>query len=99
MGIGVAIISFGKVAVEGGDDGVGSIVRDIVTFPLPNTGATSIGNDRSTGLVEFLQDTIPLSGVTNLFRSGVDEELCLHRHPPLPGMLHDGDGTCKILIR
>src|SRR5690554_6592185 len=98
MCIGVAVVPFSEVTVEGGDDGVGSVIHLIFTLPLSNTGSAGIGDDGRTRLLKVTQDTVTLSGVAYLLRPGVVEELRLHRHTLVMCLSYDGDSTGKIFI-
>ncbi len=98
MGIGVSIVALGKVTVEGGNDGVGTLRSLLISFPLTDAGPTGIGYDGGTGIFKNLQDAVAFCCIPYLFGAWVNEKLCLHGHMFVACLLHDGNSTGKIFI-
>ncbi len=67
MCVGVAVVSFGKIPVEGGDNGVGTFTGFLIALPLSDTGAACVGNDGGSGIFKYLQDAVALGREAYLF--------------------------------
>jgi hypothetical protein len=78
MGIGIAIVAFGEIAIKRCNDGIGAIGFLIRSFPLADTRATRIAHDYGSGFFKFSQDTISFGRITHLFRSRINNELRIH---------------------
>ena len=69
MGIGVAIVSPGKVAVEGGHDGIFLLLVGIMARPLADARAAGIGQHHPADLFEGIEQAIPFCRVPDRFRA------------------------------
>lgn len=94
----VGVISSSEVTVVRRDNGVGLVLLDILTIPLTNARATSVGEDNTAELLEGLQLTITLDGGTDLLRTGGDGEEGLGLDTVVQGIPGNGGSTGHILI-
>ena len=67
MGIGIAVITFGKIAVKRCYNGILALGVITVSGPLTNTRPTGIGQDHTANFLKHIQIAIPFHGVANLF--------------------------------
>src|SRR5229473_223415 len=84
-----AVIAPGKVAVEGGDDGVALVLAHIRALPLADTGPAGIGEHGAADLLEGLHDAVPLDGLVDALRARGDQERRLGLEPRLEGLHGD----------
>ncbi len=71
------VVTFGKVAVEGSNDGVLAVGIVDMTRPLTDTGAAGVGQYDTANRLECLEEAILFNGIADLFGSGCDGELGL----------------------
>lgn len=95
----VAIVSAGEVTVVGRDDRVGSSLGNILAVPLTNAGATGVGENNATKLLEGLELTVTLDGSANLLGTRSDSEARLGLDTVVEGITGNGSTTSHILVR
>ena len=70
-----------------------------MALPLSDTWTTGIGHNQCTDLLEIIEDTVTLSGIANLFRTWVDNQLTFHLNTLLVSLTSHTGSTGEILVR
>src|SRR5258708_3105822 len=99
MGACQSVVAFGKVPVEGGDDGVLTVGIVDMTGPLPDTGSAGIGQHDAADLVESLQKAVFFNGIAYQLRSGGNGEFRFCLQVLVDSLLGQGGGTADIFVR
>ena len=97
MGLRIAVVALGEVAVERSDDGVRFVVPVAVARPLTDARPTSIGQHDSADTFEILEDTVALDRVTHLLGTGCDGELRLGLDVLFLGLASNGRQLVSIV--
>ena len=87
VGVGVAVGSLCKVAVEGVDNCVEWIGLAPRAVPHPDAGATGIRHNRRPQLFKNRQQTVALCRCEHLFRYGADDQITFERKTQLQRLL------------
>src|SRR5207244_11043279 len=93
-----AVIATGKIAVEGGDDGVALVLAHVRALPLADARPAGIGEHGAADLLEDLHDAVPLDGLVDALRARGDQERRLGLEPRLEGLHGDVGGALHVLV-
>lgn len=95
----IAVRTFGKVAVEGGDDRVlpHRVVR--MTFPLTDARTAGICHDHGADLHEVIHHSVSFGSGANLFGTRIDDQRGSHTQILFLHLPCKGCGTAEILVR
>ena len=97
-GVGVAVGAARKVAVETRHNAVPTKWVVSLAVPLSDAGSAGVGHDDCTCLFENLNQTVALGSCPDEFGAGIDEKFCFQRVTGIAQCLHDGGGTCQVLV-
>ncbi len=95
----VAVVTTSEVTVVRGNNCVLHTLGDVLTVPLTNARAASVGENGGTSILEGLLDAITGNGSANLLRAGGDVEGNLELDASLASLLDNLGAAAEILVR
>mmetsp|Transcript_8070 Transcript_8070/g.13163 ORF Transcript_8070/g.13163 Transcript_8070/m.13163 type:complete len:599 (+) Transcript_8070:685-2481(+) len=97
VGVRVAVLPLGEVAVVGGEDGV-ALALPLVPVPLADAGPAGVGQHGAARLLELGREPVALDRGAHLLGARGDQEGDLALEPGLQRLLHKVGAAGHILV-